>query len=98
MASPNTIAGSVPTFVRERPLTLAALAFASRAHDGDARESDGAPFILHPLEVASLLSSCDCRDEVTAAAILHDTLEDTAATGEQIEELFGSAIARSWCA
>jgi hypothetical protein len=86
-------ASRVPTFVRGRPVTFAALAFAARAHRGDRREADGAPFILHPLEVAALLSSCDCQDEVTAAAVLHDTLEDTAATAEQIRIRFGSAVA-----
>lgn len=83
----------LPTFARDRPLTRAALAFAARAHRDDHREADGAPFILHPLEVASLLSSCECSDEVTAAGILHDTLEDTAATGEQIRARFGSRVA-----
>ncbi len=86
--------GNMPTFVQDRPLTLAALAFASRAHEGDTRDGDGAPFILHPLEVASLLSSCGCRDEVTAAAILHDTLEDTEATADQLRERFGGDVAR----
>lgn len=87
-------AHSLPTFVQDRPLTLAALAFAMRAHDGDTRDADGAPFILHPLEVASLLSSCGCRDELTAAAILHDTLEDTEATGDQLRTEFGDDVAR----
>lgn len=90
----NTAAGSLPTFVRDRPLTRAALAFGSQAHGATRREADGAPFILHPLEVASLLSSCECRDEVTAAAILHDTIEDTAASGEQIEERFGRTVSQ----
>jgi (p)ppGpp synthase/HD superfamily hydrolase len=90
-------ADRVPTFVRDRPLTFAALSFASRAHGRDRREADGAPFILHPLEVASLLSACDCRDEVTAAAVLHDTLEATDATGAEIELRFGAAIARLVC-
>lgn len=85
---------SLPTFVRDRPLTRASLDFALRAHDGDTRDGDGAPFILHPLEVASLLSSCGCRDEVTAAAILHDTLEDTEATPDQLRARFGSDVAR----
>lgn len=84
--------GGVPTFVRHRPLTLAALRFALRAHGGDRREADGAPFILHPLEVASLVSSCGCGDEVSAAAILHDTLEATGATSEEIELRFGAAV------
>lgn len=89
----DVAAGVMPTFVRERPLTRAALAFAARAHGGDRRTADGAPFILHPLEVAALLSSCGCRDEVTAAAMLHDTLEETAATGQQIEAEFGGEVA-----
>jgi len=75
----------MPTFLRHRPVTSAALGFALRAHGDDRREADGAPFILHPLEVASLLSSCDCSDEITAAAVLHDTLEATGATSEEIE-------------
>jgi (p)ppGpp synthase/HD superfamily hydrolase len=86
-------AGRVPTFLRDRPVTRAAFAVAARAHGGDRREADGAPFILHPLEVAALLSSCGCSDEVTAAAMLHDTLEDTAVTGQQIEAEFGSEVA-----
>lgn len=94
MARLQSAASSLPTFVHDRPLTRAALEFASRVHDGDIRDADGAPFILHPLEVASLLSSCDCRDEVTAAAILHDTLEDTEATADQLHTQFGSDVAR----
>ena len=86
-------AGRVPTFLRDRPVTRAAFALAARAHGDERRDADGAPFILHPLEVAALLSSCRCRDEVTAAAMLHDTLEDTAATGEQIVAEFGSDVA-----
>ncbi|MEA2222637.1 MAG: hypothetical protein QOH83_1013, partial [Solirubrobacteraceae bacterium] len=91
--SPDVVAGRVPTFLRDRPVTRAAFAFAARVHSADRRDADGAPFILHPLEVAALLSSCGCRDEVTAAAMLHDTLEDTVATGQQIEAEFGSEVA-----
>jgi hypothetical protein len=87
-------AGGLPTFVLDRPVTFKALAFVVCAHDVDARDGDGAPFILHPLEVASLLSSCGCRDEVTAAAILHNTLQETEATVEQIDVRFGSDVAR----
>lgn len=83
---------SMPTFVRCRPLTSAALRFALHAHRDDWREGDGAPFILHPLEVASLLHACDCSDEVTAAAVLHDTLEATDATRAEIEMRFGAAV------
>lgn len=65
---------------------------ALRAHGDHRRETDGAPFILHPLEVASLLSSCGCSDEVSAAAILHDTLEATGATSDEIELRFGARV------
>ena len=40
---------------RELPKTKAAIAYATRMHDGQRRQIDGAPFIVHPLEVASLL-------------------------------------------
>lgn len=93
---------SVPTFVRHRPLTFAALRFALRAHGADWREGDGAQFILHPLEVASLLhsfatASFDCSDEVTAAAVLHDTLEATGAASEEIELRFGAGVEHLVC-
>ncbi len=87
----------VPTFVRRRPLTFAALRFALRVHGDHRREADGAPFILHPLEVASLLSSCGCSDEVSAAAILHDTLEATGATSDEIELRFGAPVEHLVC-
>ena len=87
----------VPTFVRRRPLTFAALRFALRAHGDDWREADGAPFILHPLEVASLLHSFDCSDEVTAAAVLHDTLETTNTTRAEIERCFGATVEHLVC-
>ena len=57
------------------------------------READEAPFILHPLEVAWLLASNGYDDEVTAAAILHDVLEDTGAVREDIEDRFGAPVA-----
>jgi (p)ppGpp synthase/HD superfamily hydrolase len=85
---------TLPTFVHGRPLTQAALAFAARAHGDEQREADRAPFILHPLEVASLLDGFGFDDCVTAAAVLHDTLEDTEATGHEIEERFGPRVAQ----
>jgi len=58
----------VPTFVQRRPLTCAALRFALRAHGDDWREADGAPFILHPLEVASPLHSLERVLHLSAVA------------------------------
>lgn len=91
-ASPEP-AGFRPTFIHDRPVTLAALAFATDAHLGDRREGDGAPFILHPIEVAALLSSWGLPDEVTAAGLLHDTVEDTATTDEELRARFGEQVA-----
>jgi (p)ppGpp synthase/HD superfamily hydrolase len=89
----NDVGFELPTFLRSRPLTTAALEYASEFHAGQERESDRAPFILHPLEVASILESYGFEDSVTAAAVLHDTLESTDATSGGIEERFGARVA-----
>ena len=81
------------TFLRSRPLTRAAVAFADELHAGQEREADRAPFILHPLEVAALLSAHRYDDQVTAAAVLHDSIEGSDATGDQIADRFGPRVA-----
>lgn len=68
------------SFLSHLPLTRKAVHYAERRHRGQRRVADGAPFILHLLEVASLLDRSGYRDEVVAAAVLHDTLEDTDAS------------------
>ena len=67
--------------------------YALRLHAGQRRESDGAAFVLHPLEVASLLHHVAYPDHVVAAGILHDTIEDGPATIQTIEARFGEAVA-----
>ena len=79
--------------MKERPLTRRALEFAAIRHRGQRRESDSAPFILHPLEVAQLLHGCDCRDAVVAAAVLHDVVEDTGVEAAELDERFGPEVA-----
>jgi hypothetical protein len=81
-------------FLSARPLTGAALSYAADLHGGQEREADRAPFILHPLEVAALLDAHGFGDAVTAAAVLHDTLEETDATGADIESRFGARVAQ----
>ena len=83
-----------PSFVDALPVTLEALEFAAEHHRGQRRASDDAAFILHPLEVAQLLSGRGYPDEVIAAGVLHDSLEDTDATPSELEELFGADVAR----
>lgn len=75
---------------------LTAIQFAIRKHNGQTRKNkDGAPipYIEHPIETARLLALHGVEDEsVLMAAVLHDTLEDTSATVEELEDLFGKAI------
>jgi (p)ppGpp synthase/HD superfamily hydrolase len=63
-----------PSFVEELPVTRRALQFAAARHAGQRRETDQAPFILHPLEVAQLLRGRDYPDAVVAAGVLHDVI------------------------
>jgi (p)ppGpp synthase/HD superfamily hydrolase len=86
-----------PSFVDELPVTRAALEFAAEHHEGQRRESDEAAFILHPLEVAQLLRGRDYPDDVVAAGVLHDSLEDTDATPLELEQRFGSTVAALVC-
>ena len=80
-------------FVERSPLTRDALAFADKRHAGQTRDLDGLPFVTHPLEVAGLLQDAGYQDEVVAAGVLHDVLEDTDAERSELESRFGSRVA-----
>ncbi len=81
----------IPTFVKGLPQTQAAIAYADRMHAGQ-RRTDGTPFMLHPLEVASLLYSAGAPDHVIAAGAMHDLIEKTDATASDLLERFGERI------
>ncbi|MBV9633207.1 MAG: bifunctional (p)ppGpp synthetase/guanosine-3',5'-bis(diphosphate) 3'-pyrophosphohydrolase [Methylobacteriaceae bacterium] len=70
-----------------------AYVYAMRAH-GTQKRASGDPFFSHPLEVAAILTDLRLDDATIVAAVLHDTIEDTAATREEIERLFGNEIAK----
>ena len=70
-----------------------AYVFSMKAHGAQVRAS-GDPYFSHPIEVAGILTDLKLDDETIVTAILHDTIEDTLATPEQIEKLFGANIAR----
>ncbi len=70
-----------------------AYVFSMRAHGGQTRAS-GDPYISHPLEVAGILIGMRLDQASIVTALLHDTVEDTLATVEEIEDHFGSEIAR----
>ena len=65
---------------------------AEEGHRGQTRVS-GEPYINHPLHVAEILAELHLDDETIAAAILHDVVEDTLFTLEEVEDMFGSEIA-----
>ncbi|HUA03909.1 MAG TPA: HD domain-containing protein [Solirubrobacteraceae bacterium] len=75
------------------PRTKAALAFAEEQHAGQQRK-DGAPFIEHPIEVASLLYDAGAGDDVIAAGLLHDTIEKASAEPAELQRRFGPRTAR----
>jgi RelA/SpoT family (p)ppGpp synthetase len=70
-----------------------AYVFSMQAH-GSQKRASGDPYFSHPIEVAGILTDLRLDDETIATAILHDTIEDTVATREQIERTFGASVAR----
>lgn len=76
---------------------LSALQFAAHKHKGQYRKGGlNVPYINHPIDVATLLATVgEVRDvEILAAAMLHDTVEDTDTTPGELQRLFGAAIAK----
>jgi (p)ppGpp synthase/HD superfamily hydrolase len=69
----------------------AASAYAATMHAGQCR-GDGTPFILHPREVASLLRDAGAPDHLVAAGALHDLIEKTDATADDVRSRFGPRI------
>jgi RelA/SpoT family (p)ppGpp synthetase len=69
-----------------------AYVYAMRAH-GEQRRASGDPYFSHPLEVAAILTDFKLDDATIAAALLHDTIEDTPSTRAEIEQIFGAEIA-----
>lgn len=70
-----------------------AVVFAVKAHEGQKRK-DGSVYILHPLEDAAIVGTMTNDQEILAAAVLHDTVEDTDVTADEILENFGERVAR----
>ena len=71
--------------------------FAVDAHAGGERKGKGYPYILHPMEAAGIVASISTDQELLAAAILHDTVEDTDVTIDQIRREFGERVALLVC-
>ena len=67
--------------------------WAGMHHKGQVRKYTGEPYIEHPLAVAELVKEHGLSETAVIAATLHDTVEDTGATMEDVEELFGEKVA-----
>lgn len=76
-----------------RNLEEEALVFARKAHAGQTRKYDGKPYIFHPMAVAQIMRDFGFGAEEIAAAYLHDTVEDTPTTIEDIRAQFGDKVA-----
>ena len=70
-----------------------AIVFAVKAHAGTERRGKGFPFIIHPMESMGIVATMSTDQELLAAAVMHDTVEDTDVTVENIRTEFGDRIA-----
>ena len=70
-----------------------AIEFAANAHAGTTRKGKKRPFILHPIEAMLIVADVTDDEEVIAAAVLHDTIEDTKKERSEIAEKFGERVA-----
>ena len=88
-------------YENDNKLICKAIQFATEKHGtvvnkdgsvGQKRKGSGLPYIIHPMEVWQILRNNNCSVEVQIAGLLHDTLEDTNTTPEEIQSLFGADI------
>lgn len=92
MGEPGTAGRELPEET-EMARVLRATRFASHKHRDQRRKGEGRiPYIHHPVEVAELVARDGGPVDTVVAALLHDTLEDTETTPEEIEEQFGSRV------
>jgi len=94
LATVNRLASALEadSLVGDIPLVARAVLMAATAHEGDLRKS-GEPYFAHPVEVATILAHMHLDAETIAGGLLHDVVEDTPVTGEEIAEVFGERTA-----
>ena len=73
-------------------LVSEAIAFAVKAHDGMRRKKSESPYILHPMEAAVIVGTMTADQNLIAAAVLHDVVEDAGVAIEEVEEKFGKRV------
>ena len=79
--------------MKDTPLINKAKMLAGKAHEGQFRKYSGMPYIVHPIEVATIVQSVDHTDEMIAAALLHDVVEDTDYSFEDIAKEVSPEVA-----
>jgi guanosine-3',5'-bis(diphosphate) 3'-pyrophosphohydrolase len=103
MSPPPAISGDlyetrlkeISTMATHMELVLQAAAFAAEKHrNGRRKDAEASPYINHPIQLAYILVQADVEDPIVlAAALLHDTIEDTNTTHDELEIVFGHEIA-----
>jgi GTP pyrophosphokinase len=90
----NDILDRVTSYHPEPDLDLIkkAYVYSAKVHTGQLRKT-GEPYLVHPLEVAGILAELKLDESSVVTGLLHDTIEDTLATKEEIAELFGGEVA-----
>ena len=74
-------------------LVTQAMIFAATMHDGAVRKASNIPYIVHPMEAAAIAATITDDQEVLAAAVLHDVMEDCGVSFEALRERFGERVA-----
>lgn len=70
-----------------------AITYAAKAHEGQRRKVANTPYILHPMEVASIIGTMTADEDIIIAGLLHDTIEDCGKDPREIKALFGARVA-----
>ncbi len=89
----NEILDKVQSYMTPEGIALIqkAYIYSAKAHDGQVRRS-GLPYLSHPLEVANILAEMRMDEAVIAAGLLHDTVEDTTVSQEEVDAAFGDEV------
>ena len=77
----------------QQPLLQKAIVFAAMKHEGYVRKGTTIPYFTHVMEAMEIVSRMTEDEEVRAAAVLHDTMEDTPTTNAELEHFFGKRVA-----
>tara|TARA_A200000159_G_scaffold83110_1_gene76864 strand:+ start:1220 stop:1729 length:510 start_codon:yes stop_codon:yes gene_type:complete len=80
--------------MKDSPIIDKAKMLAGKAHKGQVRKYTGLPYIVHPIEVANILQTVNHTDDMVAAALLHDVVEDCDYTVEDIANEVSPAVAK----